>query len=563
MSSLVFKKLIIFSPLEDLAKQVDLKAGLNIITSQKKDGNDLGKSILAKSFYHCLGADCRFDDDFNHKKKVFILKFEYGKKTYTIYRNDAFFKIFDSKLNILWASSHRHELGEYLYDQFGFAIWLPSRETRLTEITPPAYSFAPYFIDQNQYHGSDFKSFENLTQYSNFKSDLIYTFLGAYDKDFHEIKARKESLEKDNTKLQKAIELSSAMLRQVSEELTSMNYNSNMNSLSIDCDLHENEYKSLSKQLNDLRIELYKLREQRAQVKYALDGAKTLEKQLNNKLNKFNSRFCPVCNSIIDNPLYVRVSACVTHSDFLILTDDFVQDYNAINKKIIRQETKYKNKLEQLNSLKASMDSLRAKNMTAAQIEGLTKFREKLSSEHANKTSQLELTNESLKIVRKELKKYDARKKKVNDRYIEVISQYVSDLNLQSIELRKNKNIGSKFSASGSNTPLATVAWYFSLLKLKEELNPDRTCLPLILDSPLNVEADDEKYERQYSLIFEKFKYEHQMIVTGLGLAQSTVVPIGANVIVLENKKYELLNKKDYEEVKELVFSCMEQQIIA
>lgn len=80
MSSLVFKKLIIFSPLEDLAKQVDLKAGLNIITSQKKDGNDLGKSILAKSFYHCLGADCRFDDDFNHKKKVFHKNLNMGRK---------------------------------------------------------------------------------------------------------------------------------------------------------------------------------------------------------------------------------------------------------------------------------------------------------------------------------------------------------------------------------------------------------------------------------------------------------------------------------------------------
>lgn len=52
MSDLTFKKLVIFSPIEELAKVVELKPGLNIVTSLRKDGNDLGKSIIAKSFYH-------------------------------------------------------------------------------------------------------------------------------------------------------------------------------------------------------------------------------------------------------------------------------------------------------------------------------------------------------------------------------------------------------------------------------------------------------------------------------------------------------------------------------
>lgn len=106
---------------------------------------------------------------------------------------------------------------------------------------------------------------------------------------------------------------------------------------------------------------------------------------------------------------------------------------------------------------------------------------------------------------------------------------------------------------------MATVAWYFSLLKLKDEFNSDRINLPLILDSPMNVEADDEKYDMHYRLIFDTFEYQHQMLVTGLGLAGSTIVPDGANIIVLENKKYELLNREDFEKSKEFVFACMEQ----
>lgn len=72
MSDLTFKKLVIFSPIEELAKVVELKPGLNIVTSLRKDGNDLGKSIIAKSFYHCLGADCIFDSKFDVDNKVFV-----------------------------------------------------------------------------------------------------------------------------------------------------------------------------------------------------------------------------------------------------------------------------------------------------------------------------------------------------------------------------------------------------------------------------------------------------------------------------------------------------------
>ena len=73
----------------------------------------------------------------------------------------------------------------------------------------------------------------------------------------------------------------------------------------------------------------------------------------------------------------------------------------------------------------------------------------------------------------------------------------------------------------------------------------------------MNVEADDVKYQSQYKLIFEKFKYEYQMLVTGLGLADSPVVPKDANIIVLENEKYRLLNNEDFEIAKEMVFACM------
>lgn len=74
MARINFLKLIIASPSEGLAKSICFESNLNVITSDRKNGNDLGKSVLTKSLYHCLGADCIFDDKFDANSKVFIFK---------------------------------------------------------------------------------------------------------------------------------------------------------------------------------------------------------------------------------------------------------------------------------------------------------------------------------------------------------------------------------------------------------------------------------------------------------------------------------------------------------
>lgn len=70
---LTFNQLMIFSPVEELAKTVSFTEGLNVVTSSRVDGNDRGKSVIAKSLYHCMGADCRFDDEWERASKVYVV----------------------------------------------------------------------------------------------------------------------------------------------------------------------------------------------------------------------------------------------------------------------------------------------------------------------------------------------------------------------------------------------------------------------------------------------------------------------------------------------------------
>ncbi|WP_305296933.1 hypothetical protein [Parvibacter caecicola] len=562
MSSLIFKRLIVFSPVEEKAKIVDLKPGLNIVTSVQKDGNDLGKSILAKSFYHCLGADCLFDNKFDAVNKIFSLTLEFEDKGYTLYRSHTLFKLFDSDGSLLWETSHRHRLAELLYEQFGYAIWLPARESKEIEIAPPAYSYAPYFIDQNHYNGSNFNSFDSLGQYLDYKGNLIYTFTGAYDEDYFEIRAQKDPLESQQKNARKALDLNIAMAEHISEELAGLGYSTDMVTLNTDCDAHEAEYKNLSQQLGKLRDKLYELREKRAHLFLALNGAEALGKHFDKRIEAFDGNTCPICNNEITSDISIRVAACVTHADILILGDELRKELEGVERQIARRESRYKDVLHNLNILKSTMRTIKEADLTAIQIEGLTRLDEKLTFERGALEREFDDLDKRLTDIDKLLKGYSEEKTKVNDRYIELISSYTHELNLQSVNLDKIKHVTDRFNADGSNAPLATVAWYFSLLRLKEELNPERVSLPLILDSPMNVEADDEKYDMHYRQIFTKFQYPHQMLVTGLGLANSSVVPSDANIIVLENEKYHLLNRDDFDEAKEFMFECMEQHLV-
>lgn len=556
---LLFNRLLIFSPVEGLAKEVMFTEGLNVVTSSRVDGNDRGKSIIAKSLYHCMGADCRFDDEWERASKVYVVFFSVGDDSYHLARNDKMFKLFDGDGGLMWSVSHRHELGVKLLEQFGFAIWLPNKMTGETEIAPPAYSYAPYFLDQNQYAGSEFRSYKSMGQYSDYKADLLYTFTGAYDSDYFDAKARKDAVDVEVNDCRAAIDLDKAMLEKISDELGRLGYSVDMESLRSSCNSHEVEYRNLAATLGSMRGKLYKLRENKAEIESSLKSAECFARRVSKGLSKLDEGVCPLCSGHLANALAARVAICVSKADALLLTDDIQKELDDINRKIAKAEKKYEEVLFELNAVKKSMELSTAANMTAIQIEGLSRLEKELESDIGTFVARLERVEGRQKEIMEKLGDYSEERKAVDSRFVELVTAEVKKFDLRAIDLQRVKGLTSRFSAAGSNGPLATLIWYLSILRLKQERNPFRIDLPFVLDSPLNIEADDEKFESQYRLIFDEFRYSGQMIVTGLGLEGSAVVPENAHMIVLDNEKYQLLSQSDYDANESVLFDVLEQ----
>ena len=190
-----FDKIYIFDVNAKEAYAQSFKEGINLITSSDLDGTDRGKSVLLRSLYHALGADSYFDTKWNEKSKRYILFFEVNDTMYSIYRSSNLFKIFDSNNKLLFKTIHRSKLAKYLGEIFDFVIYLPDRKTNQLVIAPPAYSYLLNYLDQDRYDGTKFNSFESLGQFSNFKTNVIYSHLGIYNKNYFELVKNKEELE--------------------------------------------------------------------------------------------------------------------------------------------------------------------------------------------------------------------------------------------------------------------------------------------------------------------------------------------------------------------------------
>ena len=143
---MTFKELYLFSPQEKKAKKISFEEGINVITSNQEDGTDRGKSVVMRSLYYALGAESHFEPKWETKSKIYILHFYIDGKGYYIYRSADLYKFFDENKDLLFVSTHSHELSEELKKYTGFAVMLPDRSREKLEITPPVYNYLPFFL---------------------------------------------------------------------------------------------------------------------------------------------------------------------------------------------------------------------------------------------------------------------------------------------------------------------------------------------------------------------------------------------------------------------------------
>lgn len=554
MKRMIINKLYIFSVKNKLGKMVKFTQGKNIVTSNIENGNDTGKSVLLKSIYHTLGADSFFDDKWDMNEKTYILDININEKQYFIYRKSTLFKIFSQNFDLIFKTLHRSELSEFLGKIYDFAVMLPDRNNNKLEYAPPAYNYLLNYIDQDKMQATNFASFRNLKQYNNYKENVLYYHFGVLNEEYYQLIKKIEQYEDDYKEITDKKKFTESMLEKVLNSINNYDYSKTMFTLNIEIENSKEEYNSIIKKLHSTKQKIINLKNQKQELALEIEELSCSIVNNEKDIKLVESHICPLCKSDLEEEDDILIKKYNTSDDLLLLSENLQISILDIDTKIKKEEEKYKSFLERLDSYEKKINANTEEVNDIIKYKGFIEVKENLIKEIGEFVSEISKIEEEYERLKKEKKKYDDKKAKVNHMYKELMILDKEKFGLEEIKEEKIKNIKGNINASGSNIPIATMIWYFNLLRIKYKFNPNTIRFPIVLDSPKNVEMDKEKEQQFYKYIFENPNEDSQMIISSLKMSDNLLDEISYdNLIELNNNKYHLLNEEDYDKYKTIL----------
>ncbi|WP_341963432.1 hypothetical protein NM897_16455 (plasmid) [Planococcus maritimus] len=555
MNKLTVRTLYLFEPKQKVAKRVDFEEGINVITSDKGTGNDVGKSILLKSIYHTLGADSIFDHQWVALSKIYILHISINQNFYYVYRSENLFKVYDNDFKKLFDTTNRSELALFFKELFGFTVMLPNKYTEEIEIASPVYSYLLNYVDQDKMDGPKFNSFNSLYQYKNDKKAILYNHFGIFNEEYLDTIEKMEKLKKEEKNLNAENTVIENMLIRIKSYLEGIDVPIDMEALKVEFEESRKEYTAIVVNLKKYKNKLMSLRNERIQLEVDITELKKWKKVKEEDVKAINESFCPTCSQEIESEnKKLKITQHSQLEDFYIMKNELDSLLLDVDRKLKMNEEHYKQLLFTLNHFEAEMSTNNNQISDALKHRGYLETRDNMLNEFSGIQLKLSVNKEQIKENQKQLKKYDDMKKRANERYEQLMNESADLFGLEEIQREKLKSIEGSFNARGSNISITTIIWFYNLLKVKYELNPQSIHFPVVLDSPNNVELEDDKLEALFDFIFKNIKSETQLIVSTLGFNPKAHPSVKFDKIInLETRKYRLLNEKDFEENKEIL----------
>ncbi len=545
MKKLIINELYIYSLKEKKAYHAKFKDGINFVTSCKENGNKRGKSIIMKSIYSTLGADCFFDPKWDFINKTTLLDVNINDDKYIFVRANNYFRIVNSDYITIFETTRRIELSEKLSELFEFRIELPNRDNKL-ELTPPTYMYLLNYVDQTGLNCTTFSSFRGLGQYTNYKKYALLAHFGVFNEEYYDLdKKLQDSIDELETNKKEGNDLDK-LIQKIEKELSGNNYSLDMTLLNHEIELSKNEYNEIVKNLNATRNKIIQLQNNKIEIEHLLEELKENISDNNKNFKNYDNETCPYCKSHID-PFAFSYKYYDKNDDYLFINQSLMTKLNDLKHNIKLQEEHYRIFINQMNDYDKKIKAINSSVDDVIKHKGFIEMRNKLS-EDLYKLKQREITlTLQIKEFKAKIKKYNELKKKIDNEYFNIMTENREILSLQEINPANIKKIDSTFNITGSMRPLSTIAWYLCLLKIKNKFNSNAIRFPIVLDSPNNAELDDENIAKTFKYILDNIDSDSQVIISTIEFKNELYKNYRINnVIQLNNEPYKLLNDEDY-----------------
>ncbi|GGK28559.1 hypothetical protein [Salinarimonas ramus] len=516
--------------------------------------NDTGKSSLLKSLYWVFGANpAQQHVRWTEAKVTGVLHFSVDEQRFAVARRANRLCLFsEDGEKILCTSSLTAEFAPALAEVLGTKLTLTSRKGT-PEVPPPAYLFLPFYIDQDHGWQNPWQSFAQLSQYKDWKKDVIQYHSGLKPDEYFEVKANLSALRVAWSEMlahRAVVEKAAVALRAsaVSDALT----------------LNQAEYEeAIHQHLNSLRT----LRAQRfayiGEMQDAVAQRVVLNEQLKiarralseydrdvKSLAKHEGDFilCPTCGTEHRNSFRNRFSIIDDREQCIALINDLFSEISKLSQKV--EVTR--SRIAQVEDVIVEIEE------TLAIRNGEIEFKDVLAAEGRRQAlsvfdEQSALIDASLRERETHIKALEVRiqeledkkrKKAIESFFAQRISRNLRSLGVPDLKPAQSQKMFAKIKQTGSDQPRAVLAYVFSFLQTLEEYST-ALAAPLVIDSPIQQEQDKVNTKKMINFIFAERPKDMQLVLGTVSLHGENV---SGKFLTLE-EKYALLSRDKFAEV--------------
>ena len=544
MSSMFFKSILIADVQKHTARFISFEKGLNVITSSE---NHVGKSSVIKSLYDTLGAEVHFDARWDKDTKLTAVIIDVDGIEYRVVRFIKKFAVLKGTELVLLSDSVTRQLAPKLAEIFDFSVYLAEKRAYKKVVqAPPAFTFMPYYIDQDKGWNELYDSFERMDQFAKpERAKSLYFHLGLYTKSRIELQARKDRIKDDIKELQETEQRLAITVKALTEELNNIIPADNEEELERHLATPKKEIKILVQEIGRVRNKIQELNTALQQHENQLEIIKQFQ-QIPGVVEKKARHVCPQCGYEFDDDLYDLVRSNYNQSNAEYLRAQIELIVNNIRAELKKQDERYIELMAKLTEQEKVYDETQDAYDAYLRYRGLKNTVRKYSFELADNRLKQSDCEDEIKDINKELQKVPD-KKELERTYIGFVKQNIIALSAWTQEYDGKIKLLKALNAQGSLLPKIILSQYNALFQTMAETNRSVIRFPFVVDSPREKESSVSSSKEILNMIV-KITSLPQIILATVDYDTFDVDDGGnVNKIYLDTQ-FSILNEETYTE---------------
>ena len=547
MKEMYFDNILIADIVEKTAHFHKFEKGFNVVTSQD---NHVGKSSLLKSLYFAMGAEVDFDNVWNKNTKLYVVEFYIDEIKFSMARWQKAFAFFRETELILTTKSVSRELARKFEKIFSFAVYMANKKTNKIELAPPAFTFMPYYIDQDKGWSGLYESFSNIDQYK--KSDRIkslYYHLGIYTRSTVELMAKRDTLKDKIEQLKEEEEKSRITIESLYAEIQNLLPADSIEELEKNLIIPKERISLLVSRIGETRNKIQSLETALYQHEHQLEVIQEYRKikdGVSVREDRDKIHICPKCGYSFDEEIY-----SIVRSNYNLQNEDYMykqieQIISSIASELEKYKENYVNLMDELKQQEQAYDEKQDSYEVYLRQRGLQDSVRHFTEQLGENVYEQEEHGKEIKKINKEIRKLP-NKKEVEENYIENVRLNIIKLDAWNSAYEGNIKLLKPIKAQGTLENKIILAQMIGLFQTMQYFRTNTILFPLVVDSPRAKEASHTSSKDILKLIFEMDNLPQVILATMDYSDFENEMKRRAKVTVLFEKR-KLLNGDTYRE---------------